>query len=168
MQTQTSTATAPTKCGIPLDKKLFTKAIAKAQDVRPRVVHIGAHYAVLQSDHKSWAHVVFRVQEGRLFASCTCYAHTRGDQGKPVPCYHIPAAALSRRAADQIVIDAPEEDPEMIECENAPMCAPGLCGSHCETASAMAEEAYRHFNHADALLRKPEGSNAVIYQGWEV
>ena len=83
--------------GIQLNKQEFRKAIEKAQAVNPRVIHIGAHYGVQQSDLKSFAQVTFTIYDNRLFATCTCYAHTRGhyDQGKPTPCYHIAAAALS-------------------------------------------------------------------------
>ena len=89
--------TTTARRGIQLNKQDFRKAIEKAQAVNPRVLHIGAHYAVQQSDQKSFAQVTFTIYDGRLFATCTCYAHTRGhrDQGKPTPCYHIAAAARS-------------------------------------------------------------------------
>ena len=89
--------TTAARHGIQLNKQEFRKAIEKAQAVKPRVVHVGAHYGVLQSDQKSFAQVTFIIYDNRLFATCTCYAHTRGhnDQGKPTPCYHIAAAALS-------------------------------------------------------------------------
>lgn len=99
MQNQTARPASTGKRGIPLSQQLFAKAIDKALAVKPRVFHIGAHYGVLMSDQRNWAHVAFCVWDGRIFATCTCRAHTHGDHGKPVPCYHIAAAALMRNAA---------------------------------------------------------------------
>ena len=103
MQTQTTASPATTgKRGIPLSQQLFAKAIDKALTIKPPVVHIGAHYGVMMADQKSWAHVSFCVWDGRIYATCNCKAHTLGDYGKPIPCYHIAAAALMRGAANFI------------------------------------------------------------------
>lgn len=141
--TNTTASPATTgKRGIPLDRKLFTKASEKARTVRPVVMHIGAHYAVLMSDQRTWAHVAFCVWDGRIYASCNCKAHTRGDHGVPVPCYHIAAAVQSRNATAAIAPPAPVAPPE---CPNAPHCAPGKCEIDCATASEMADAAALHF-----------------------
>ena len=95
MQNQITAGPATTgKRGIPLSQQLFARAIDKALTVQPRVVHVGAHYGVMMSDQRTWAHVSFCVWDGRIYATCNCRAHTLGDHGKPVPCYHIAAAAI--------------------------------------------------------------------------
>ena len=99
MQNTTTARPASTgKRGIPLSQQLFARAIDKALTVQPRVVHVGAHYGVMMSDQRTWAHVSFCVWDGRIYATCNCRAHTLGDHGKPVPCYHIAAAALAKNA----------------------------------------------------------------------
>ena len=142
--------TTAARRGIQLNKQEFRKAIEKAEAVKPRVVHIGAHYGVQQSDQKSFAQVTFIIYDNRLFATCTCYAHTRGhnNSGKPTPCYHIAAAALSRDAAKQAASNLHEsKEINYYVCENSPMCAPGLCSPRCQNASDLAEEAARHFTN---------------------
>ena len=101
--TNTTTARPATtgKRGIQLNQRLFTKAIAKAREVNPRVVALGSYYGVMMSDQHTMATVHFAIWDGAIWATCTCKAHTLGDHnsGKPVPCYHIAAAALHKGAA---------------------------------------------------------------------
>lgn len=101
MTTQTARPATTGKRGIQLNQRLFTKAIAKARQVKPRVVAIGSYYGVMMSDQKTMATVHFAIWDGAIWATCTCKAHTLGDhnQGKPVPCYHIAAAAEYKGAA---------------------------------------------------------------------
>ncbi len=104
-KTPMTTATAPVKRGIPLSQELFRRAIDKALALKPRVLHVGAHYGVMMSDQRSWAHVSFCAWDGRLYASCNCRAHTIGHHGVPMPCYHIAAAALSKGATALLAAD---------------------------------------------------------------
>lgn len=116
MQNQMASPATTGKRGIPLSQELFRRAIDKALALKPRVLHVGAHYGVMMSDQRSWAHVSFCAWDGRLYASCNCRAHTIGHHGVPMPCYHIAAAALSKGAtallaADRAVAPAPVAQP---------------------------------------------------------
>lgn len=154
MLTTTTHAPQFTPRGIPLNKTEFKKAITKAENVRPRVVHIGAHYGVAQSDGRSFAEVVFIVQDARLFATCTCYAHTGrfGERHKPQPCYHIAAAALSRKWAAEFNDHTPDA----------------------ETLSEIEQATREHFSQdngddrATWPLRKPESADRYQKEGWEL
>ena len=112
MQNQMASPAATGKHGIPLSQELFRRAIDKALALKPRVLPGGAHYGVMMSDQRSWAHVIFCAWDGRIYASYNCRAHTIGHHGVPMPCYHIAAAALSKGAtallaADRAVAPAP-------------------------------------------------------------
>jgi hypothetical protein len=105
-----NTAPEPARCvraGIRLDKQTFKNAIAKARLLRPRVVNVGAHYAVDRSNG-TFATVIFTVRDGGIWATCNCPAHTRGrfNHGEPLPCYHIAAAALSRKRQGERIGEA--------------------------------------------------------------
>ena len=127
--------------GIRLDRATFARAIAKAESVKPKVVNIGAHYGVSRSDG-GMAIVVFRVYDGAIWGACNCPA-----ADKALPCYHIAAAALSRKARGERVGDghAVGDEPEththycrqcgeLYEC-GAPGCA-GIDDLQCAICEA--------------------------------
>ena len=43
-----------------------------------------------------------------------------------------------------------------------------MYSSETPVASEIAELAYHHFSHEDALLRKPDGADRYIRGGWEL
>lgn len=137
MNTQTvstSTATARAiRAGIKLDTKTFARAIEKATRVKPRVVNVGAYYGVSRADG-GIAVVRFTARDGGIWASCSCPAQ---DKRWPLPCYHVAAAALSKKQAheragdDHAVIAAHVPQPhshfctscESLESCDVPWCA---------------------------------------------
>lgn len=160
------------KRGIPLNEKLFAKAIAKARQVTPRVVAIGSYYGVLQSDQHTMATVHFVAWDGAIYASCTCKAHTIGDQGKPVPCYHIAAAALHKGAAS-LAADLPRLVIETKHHHSCPRCgnsydcncpSPELGDAICQDCDVDAFDAEQQ--RYNAAIERQE-LQAEILRRWE-
>ncbi|HEX4948539.1 MAG TPA: hypothetical protein VFZ34_17830 [Blastocatellia bacterium] len=159
------------KRGIPLSEKLFAKAITKAREVNPRVVAIGSYYGVMQSDQHTMATVHFVAWDGAIYASCTCKAHTIGDNGKPVPCYHIAAAALHKGAAS-----VSADVPRLVETQHhhsCPRCgdsydcncpSPELGDAICQDCDVDAFDAEQQ-RHNEAI--EHEELQAEILRRWE-
>lgn len=96
MQNSTTTATAPTKCGLKLDQSNFRYAIEKALTLKPRVEYLSIHDAfVASSTGKSLCHVTFEVYEDGLWTMCSCQAG-RAKSDYPKACFHMAAAAIDR------------------------------------------------------------------------
>lgn len=172
-QTTTARPASTAKRGIPLNEKLFAKAIAKARQVNPRVVHLGSYYGVMMSDQRTMATVHFVLWDGQIYATCTCKAHTLGDhnEGKPMPCYHIAAAALHKRAA-AISLDVPrlvenQHHHSCPRCGDSYVCncpSPELGDSICQDCDVDAFDAEQR-RHNDAIER--EELQAEILRRWE-
>lgn len=145
------------KRGIPLNEKLFGKAIAKAHQVKPRVVALGSYYGVMQSDQHTMATVHFVAWDGAIYATCTCKAHTIGDNGKPIPCYHIAAAALHKGAAS-----IPADTPRLVETQHHHSCP--RCGDSydCNCPSPELGDAICQDCDVDAFSEAQQQHNAAI------
>jgi hypothetical protein len=68
------------------DRKQFSKAKAKAREVKPRVWSLSLNSYMVEGHDKDYK-VTFIKEAGHWFAECNCKAH----QNK-LPCYHIPAS----------------------------------------------------------------------------
>jgi hypothetical protein len=181
--TKTARPATTAKRGIQLNPRLFTKALAKAREVKPRVVAIGSWYGVMMSDQRNYATVHFTVWDGAIWATCTCKAHVLGDhnEGKPVPCYHIAAAALSKGAAAiPASVSRMVERVEQVEVEQEHFHSCISCGSSfsCRDCGvrpccpdcrqddddAALEEAQRQQRE---FIERAELQNAILHQ-WEL
>lgn len=75
---------------IKLTKENMQNAIARAKQLRPKVIFIQDRvFEVKSSNNENSYTVRFDVQNGDKFGSCQCRA---GQQGK-YPCYHIASAS---------------------------------------------------------------------------
>ena len=159
MQNTTTARPATTgKRGIQLDKRYFAKAIEKALAVKPRVNSIGSYYGVMQSDQRTIATVHFSIWGGKIWATCTCKAHTLGDhnEGKPVPCYHIAAAAMAKGSAS-ITAGLPR----LVEAKHHHLCP--RCGDafDCDCASENLNQACQDCD-VEAFDAAQQQHNAAI------
>ena len=171
------------KRGIQLDKRYFAKAIEKALAVKPRVNQIGSFYGVMQADQRTVATVHFTIWDGKIWATCTCKAHTLGDHdsGKPVPCYHIAAAALSK-GSGHLINDLPQLFTHHHLCPTCGDAFDCACPTEhlnqtcqdCDLDAVAADDERRHHaieERENAPLYKPSTPrNFISYtrEGWDL
>lgn len=154
------------------DRTQFTRAEAKAKEVKPHVsmVEFGTYrVSSSQADHDPYTVRFSKDQDGHWQGECTCKAHTKGN--KPIPCFHLVSAYQAHkiqvgvRQQVRAAQEAAQAQAEALEPDSGPFCH---CGND---AHVWTGSEWLCWPHALELAQEQEQAAPVkelVCNGWVV